>query len=306
MKTKNTLIVGLPCAVLGTVLAIGCGGAGVSDQTRGIADGQGLSQVGVCGTGAPSLEEQVRVEAEVALHEKGRAGGIVTIPVYMHIITADDGVTGNFSDVVVANIVAKLNSAFAGTEGAGGYNTNFRFQLVSTDRTANTIWWQATRDSPAEVECKTALRQGSADDLNLYIRDLPPGLGGYGGFPWWYAGAPHMDGPVMDYAIILTAGSTTEVTDIAPHEVGHWMGLYHTFQDGCKKQNDYVADTPAQRNYTSGCPTPNPDTCTGGAFKGVDPIHNFMDYSNEVCMYQYTLNQSQRFDNMWATYRQGK
>lgn len=305
MQFKNLLLVGVPTAMLGTFIAIGCGGAGLLAQTRGPADGQSTESAGFCGTTAPPLAEQLRVETEVAGNYKGRAEGITTIPVYMHIITADDGVTGDFSDEVVANMVAKLNSSFAGLEGLGGYNTNFRFQLVSIDRTANTVWWQCERDSPAEVACKTALRQGSADDLNLYIRDLPPGLGGYGGFPWWYAGTPHMDGPVMDYTIILQPGSTTNVTDIGQHEVGHWMGLYHTFQDGCSRRNDYVEDTPAQKYPTNGCPL-DPDTCTAGAYKGKDPIHNFMDYSSYSCMYQYTQGQSQRMDAMWATYRQGK
>lgn len=138
---------------------------------------------------------------------------------------------------------------------------------------------------------------------------LPICGGGYLGwatFPDEYAGAPSQDGVVCYWASL--PGSTYvpyNEGDTGTHEVGHWLGLYHTFQGGCFAPGDGVADTPAERAAFFGCPGRKvPDTCKQNA--GKDPTENFMDYTDDPCMYKFSLGQSDRMDTMWATYRNGK
>ncbi|KAE8227995.1 hypothetical protein CF326_g7091, partial [Tilletia indica] len=82
-------------------------------------------------------------------------------------------------------------------------------------------------------------------------------------------------------------------------EVGHWLGLYHVFQGGCSGSGDSVSDTPPQSTATSGCPS-SQDSCSGG---GLDSIHNYMDYSNDSCMDQFTSGQNTRMQSLTQSYR---
>ncbi len=222
------------------------------------------------------------------------ASGTIRVPVYVHVIQSSESV-GVVSDARIAAQMDVLNHSVDGA--TGGADTGVAFDLVGTDRTINSSWY--TPDTlGVEEAMKTALRRGGARTLNLYVADAGPGLLGWATFPSSYSSDPDFDGVVVDNES-LPGGSIANYNegDTAVHETGHWLGLFHTFQGGCSEPGDFVADTPAEASPASGCPTGS-DTCPA---PGEDPIHNFMDYSEDPCMYEFTSGQTDRMHEMTAS-----
>lgn len=262
-----------------------------------------------CATREVDSLEQMAVDykASQTLVPFAAATTTVTVPVYVHVVLSSTG-AGVVTDQQINDQIAVMNTAHSAQSPGpwpGAAVTNYRFQLVGTDRTTNDTWYGVSPGTSAETAMKTALRKGTAQTLNIYTANLGGGLLGWATFPQDYARSPKMDGVVILYAS-FPGGSATgyNLGQTTTHEVGHWLGLYHTFQGGCRKSGDSVADTPAEQSATFGCPTNNPDTCPRMA--GKDPIHNFMDYTDDDCMNQFTAGQSTRMNSMYATYRAGK
>ncbi|HUS29253.1 MAG TPA: zinc metalloprotease [Kofleriaceae bacterium] len=243
--------------------------------------------------------QKARVEQDIsnALAARGNvlaAGTTTAINVHVHIITDGAGKGAPTSGMVSSQITV-LNNAYA----TAGYS----FVITSTDTTANSSWYTAQPNTTAESQMKNALRIGGAGDLNMYFNNMGGGLLGWATFPSSYNSQPKMDGVVI-LTQSLPGGSASPYNhgDTATHEVGHWMGLYHTFQGGCSGSGDGVSDTPAERSAAYGCPVSR-DTCTGKRYPGLDPITNFMDYTDDDCMDRFSPNQRTRMSNMWLTYR---
>ncbi|MDI1446689.1 zinc metalloprotease [Polyangium sp. 6x1] len=284
-------------------------GAGCSADSTEIGEGvdvggeteaAGVPVVRTCGTKELTLEEAAKLEAEfeqlAPWKDNLNISVGATINVYWHVINKGTGLAnGDIPQSQIDDSLKVLNDAYS--------PWGVTFNLVSVDRTTNSTYYTAGPGTTAEKNMKTALRQGTADDLNIYSSNPGGGLLGWATFPSSYAGNPKDDGVVLLYTSVPGGSAAPyNLGDTATHEVGHWMGLYHTFQGGCQKTNDYVSDTPAEKSAAYGCPTGR-DTCSTA---GADPIKNFMDYTDDACMDHFTEGQSQRMKTMWDTYRKGK
>jgi len=90
----------------------------------------------------------------------------------------------------------------------------------------------------------------------------------------------------------LPSNSEYAVADVLAHEMGHRLGLYHTFQGGCQGDGDGVDDTNAQDSFVFTCPTNEKQlTKTCGS---LDPVHNYMNYIGNDCMCSLTKGQVTR------------
>ena len=260
-----------------------------------------------CTTVMPTPDDMAMIEADIAfVHDrevyKGKPGGsqpancdgfappLVEITTYVHVIT--NGNQGNLSNSEINAQINVLNAAYA--------SSGFAFDVVSVDYTDNASWYTMGHGSSAEAACKSALRQGGAGDLNIYLAGIGGGLLGWATFPSDYQSSPLMDGVVLlNESVPGGSAAPYNEGDTGTHEVGHWMGLYHTFQGGCRGNGDYVDDTEPERSPAYGCPIGR-DSCRKGE---VDPIHNFMDYTDDSCMYEFSSCQIQRMHEHFNTYR---
>jgi hypothetical protein len=178
--------------------------------------------------------------------------------------------------------------------------TAFRFQLQGITRTTNAAWYDMATDA-AEVGAKTALHRGGTETLNLYVANLSGGLLGYAYYAEDAAAVGVLDGVVvLNQSLPGGNASPYNLGDTATHEVGHWFGLAHTFEGGCTRTNDLVADTEPEASPAFGCPAGR-NTCR--STRTGDPIYNFMDYTDDACMNHFTRGQNVRQDEQHLQYR---
>jgi hypothetical protein len=255
---------------------------------------------------------------------KAERGFRRTIRVYVHVLVNptpnpalpfDD--VGRIPAEKLEEQVNVLNLAYGGF--GGGADSGFRFRLHKVDYTENAAWYGADFGSPEELALKRALRAGKPDDLNLYVKG---GIGSPNSVAGWAympdileepAEVAFLDGVVVDHRT-LPGGPIPgfDLGHTATHEVGHWLGLFHTFHpgeapggpSGCEGEGDFVDDTPAHDLFTFpgevGPCGEGSDTCPQA---GADPIHNFMNYSFDPCYREFTAGQAVRMQAQFVHWR---
>jgi hypothetical protein len=251
-----------------------------------------------CATVEPDEIERDQIERHVVQYLSGIRAAVTggNVRVHFHVIRKGPGIqNGNIPKSMILEQMSVLNSAYA----ASGWT----FTLASISRTTNSNWFKAGPGTTAETNMKKHLHKGTADDLNIYTNSPGGDVLGWSTLPWNYEKNPKLDGVVIYYDSLPGGNAAPyNLGDTATHEVGHWMGLLHTFQGGCNSA-DKVGDTPAERSPAFGCPIGR-DTCT--AKSGKDPIQNYMDYTDDSCMDQFTPGQTQRMNKIFTTYRFGQ
>jgi hypothetical protein len=228
-----------------------------------------------------------------------------TIRVVVHVISNTSG-QGDIADSMVESQIDILNEDFQalfGTPGEPGTDGRIAFALATEDpsgnptdgidRHTNNNWyndsgnyWNTIAWDPTRY-------------MNIYTLGAPGGSTGILGYvPWLpHVGAP---GSLADRVVIgwryfgrNSPGAPYNQGRTATHEVGHYLGLYHTFQGGCGTASCYttgdrICDTEPEQSSRFGCPGSATSCSTP------DPYHNYMDYTNDTCMWEFTPEQVNR------------
>jgi hypothetical protein len=236
----------------------------------------------------------------------GGGTGTLVIPVVVNVLYRTS--TENISDAQIQSQIDVLNRDFANTN-TDGANTPAEFQderaavgikfvLANINRKSSTKnSWSITREDMKHVSTGGIDATDPANNLNIWVVNKMTYAGstilGYAQFP---GGPAATDGVVIGYNFFGSTGVVSAPYNLgrtATHEVGHWMNLYHIWGDATCG-SDGVDDTPQHNTNNYGCPTyPHLSTCSG---KPVEMTMNYMDYTDDACMYMFTNGQAARMN----------
>lgn len=272
------------------------------------------------------LEEQLRADPQRAINlealEKAteafqgrgatlRGPGKLYIPVVVNIVLPNAAQVTNAQiqtqldvlnrDFNKANSELASSSVYlAGYPYANVANCQLEFYIQNSSTDIN----RKSTSNPATFGTNDAVKRTSSGGLNpesattkmnLWVCNLSSGLLGYAQFP---GGSSATDGVVIDYQAFGTSASYTLYSQFnkgrtTTHEVGHWLNLRHIWGD-TRCGNDQVSDTPLHDASNGGCPSNTlRSTCTG---RPLEQWMNYMDYTDDRCMYMFTSGQKTRMD----------
>lgn len=271
------------------------------------------------------LRYEQALENEVNLRKNFRvAAEIIRIPVVVHVIhnQINGQIAGsNIPDEQIYSQIKVLNEDYRKKVGTLGFNTNpvgadteIEFFLASIDPSGNPTSGIKRVYSPrasfniVNDNDRLAMSNLSYWDsnkyLNMWVAPLSSGYIGYGEFPYSESvegldidSDERTDGVFIDYTTFGRKSGTNQsgiysFGRTVTHEVGHWMGLYHTWGDE-RCGTDYVSDTPVATTSNSSAFCRDVfSNCTGTRTRNM--IENYMDYSPDSCMNIFTEGQKQR------------
>lgn len=258
-----------------------------------------------CSTHDLNDAEHAASDAKVAMIEAGMAMPTVEelladprltakknkVNTYIHVIHS--GKQGDVPDAAIKAQIKVLNQSFR--------RQGFRFKLKGITRTNNASWFKGCSKASTERQITKELAVDPKRSLNIYLCSPSGGTLGWAYLPGGRTTGTSSDGVFLLYSS-LPGGSAAPYNegDTGTHEVGHYLGLDHTFFGGCSDR-DQVADTAAEKSPAYGCPIGR-DTCPGG---GEDPIFDFMDYTDDSCMNSFTTGQRERMHQQVNAHRPG-
>jgi len=204
------------------------------------------------------------------------------------------GAEGNLSNAILHEQLDVLNAAYA--------SAGLHFNLSEVRRYPDSVYFLGGCFPTTEqgIEMKSKLAVDPAHVVNIYFCKLDlPFIAGYGTLPNEFAENDPQHGVIVDYGTLPGSAAPLDMGHTLVHELGHYFGLLHTFQGGCVEPGDSVDDTPAEASPAYGCQLGR-DSCTQA---GVDPVDNFMDYSDDRCTDKFTALQATRMHASIAAYR---
>jgi hypothetical protein len=240
-------------------------------------------------------------------------GPLYRIPVVVHVIRRSNGTTGNISVACVQGAIEMLNDDFrarAGTQGAPGTDTRIEFFLAETDPQGNPTSGITYSNNNTWYDDSGSYWNTLAWDptryMNIYTNTASGALGYVSQFPQESGTGTLSDRVVVRWDAFGPCATLSpyNLNRTLTHEVGHYLGLFHTFQSGCGTSSCYttgdrICDTDPERDPRFGCPT------SAASCSTPDPIRNYMDYTDDACMWEFTPEQARRMRCSLVHYRPG-